>query len=125
MIEASLKKVDSLIRHSRRSKSGEEAKACLGIAEEILQSVSNSIRRERIVAAAGVVQERAQLLEKFRCLLAYGEAHGGLTPAGVRLLNLAKQAPARPEKSISSEGNRFFSFFTQNTQEISDLIEQL
>lgn len=89
MIEASLKKVDSLIRHSRRSKSGEEAKACLGIAEEILQSVSNSIRRERIVAAAGVVQERAQLLEKFRCLLAYGEAHGGLTPAGVRLLNLA------------------------------------
>jgi hypothetical protein len=125
MIEASLKKVDSLIRHSRRSKSAEEAKACLGIADEILSSVSAGIRSEIIIAKAAVVQERAQLLEKFRCLLAYGEAHGGLTPAGVRLLNLAKQAPARPEKSISSEGNRFFSFFTQNTQEISDLIEQL
>ena len=125
MIDPDLHKVDDLIRHSRRCGCPDEAQACLAIAETMLIDFSNVTRREHIVARASVAHAQADLLEKFRGLLSFGEAHGGLSPAGERLLAIARQAPQRPKASLSAEGTRFFAFHTQNSQEISDLIEQL
>jgi hypothetical protein len=125
MICADLDQVDELIRHSRRCGCPDEAQACLAIAETMLSDFSNTTRREHIIARASAAHARADLLEKFRCLLSFGEAHGGLSPAGDRLLAIARQAPERPKASLSAEGTRFFGFFTQNSQQISDLIAQL
>lgn len=125
MIDPDLQQVDDLIRHSRRCGCPDEARACLAFAETMLIDFSNVTRREHIVARASVAHARADLLEKFRALLSFGKAHGGLSPAGARLLDIARQAPERPKASLSAEGTRFFAFHTQNSQEISDLIDQL
>lgn len=125
MSDADFEKVGALIDHSRRCGCPEEASVSLGIAEGILSGLSAGIQRERIVARASEAHERADLLEKFRGLLAYAQAHKSMSPAGERLLAIVQQVPERPKKSLSAEGSRFFGFFTKNNQEISALIQQL
>lgn len=125
MSDADFEKVGALIGYSRRCGCPEEASVSLGIAEGILSAFSASIQSERIIARASAVHARADLLEKFRGLLSYAQAHNSISPAGERLLEVAKQMPERPKKFLSAEGTRFFAFHTKNREEISTLIQQL
>jgi hypothetical protein len=118
-----LLQVEKLIAHAKRVEGAEQA-AALALADSILDEYAALRREQRIVAAAGEAIRRGGVLERFRALLAFAEAHGSITPAGCQLLKLARSAPAVP-KGDYSKATDFYAWHRDNSKSISALIEKI
>jgi hypothetical protein len=124
-MDREISQVGALLAHAGRV-SGAEKVAALEIAEQILDAGHEARRNERIVSGVMQARTRAEILQKFRALLAFAESHGRITPAGRELYAMAKAAPPIQGRNITSpQAIAAFEWHKKNADTIRELIELL
>jgi hypothetical protein len=117
--------VEKLLAHAKVVSAAEQT-AAYALADALLDEYAVVLREQKISAAAADTMRKAGVLERFRSLLSLAESEGKITPAGRKLLALARSAPATPrEKFTGKPACKFYSWHRENAPLIAELISEL